>query len=233
MKLVQVTGNYQTQRALEHIFVQNIADILLNHNDTLPVVAEILQAYVGREQPGLTEKLDAINMFYSDIDDSGNITIPQHISQLTRMLELLYQQKNDETINNQRGAIVEVLGRKLICSRYDRNDTCLNSGRFKDNQGRDLTYQELDVAAFSANRLLVEAYECKLRANKLEKDDCDDLESLSKFSEERDCQAHVGVICFDSDAIVRKQLQRLRSANCIRVYGLESIPKLRNNPFSR
>lgn len=230
MKLVPAEGNLQLQRALAHAYVTTLVDIFVKHLDTLTVVADVLQTLVQRDPPELKEKLKGIYDYYRDVDEDGNIVIPQYISKLIETLERLYHQ-NNEIITVQRGAIVELLGHKLICPRYGVNDSCSNSRRFVDEQGRDITIQEVDVAALSHSRQQAEAYECKMRSNKLERDDCDDLKEVVKASKQHGYRANVGIISFDVDEIVRKKLKRLDAPNYIKHYGLESIWKLQNSPF--
>ncbi|HYT45723.1 MAG TPA: hypothetical protein VEP90_25585 [Methylomirabilota bacterium] len=230
MKLVRAVGNFRLQRALSNTYVNTIVDVLLQHQDTLMIVADLLQTCVQKASPELKGKIEGIHKLYRIADETGNLIIPNHISRLIEALEKLYQQ-NNEIIEDQRGAIVELLGRKLVCPRYDARDFCFNSGRFVDEQSRDITLQEVDVAALSDTRYQVEAYECKMRSNKLMNDDCTDLEYLVKASEERGYRANVGVISFDNDEIVRRKLKRLYSPDCVKVYGLESMKKLRESPF--
>lgn len=230
MKLVPAEGNLQLQRALAHAYVTTLVNIFVNHLDTMMVVADVLQTLVQRDPPELKEKLKGIYDYYRDVDEDGTIFVPQHISKLIETLEKLYHQ-NNELITVQRGAIVELLGNKLICPRYGANDFCSNSRRFVDEQGRDITIQEVDIAAISHFRQQAEAYECKMRSNKLERDDCDDLKEVVEASKQRSYRADVGVITFDVDEIVRKKLKRLDAPEYIKHYGLESIWKLQNSPF--
>ena len=135
MKLVSAEGNLQLQRALGHVYVTTLVEIFVNHLDTLMVAADLLQTLVHHNPPGLKEKLKGIYDTYRSVDSDGNIIVPEHIAKLIETLEKLYYQRNDEIITDQRGAIVELLGHKLICPRYGVNDSCSNSRRFVDEQG--------------------------------------------------------------------------------------------------
>lgn len=231
MKLVAAEGNIELQRALAHVYVTTLVDIFVNHLDTLMVTADILQTLVHRNPPGLKEKLKGIYNTYRSVDGDGNITVPQHIAKLIETLERLYYQRNNDIITVQRGAIVELLGHKLVCPRYGVNDFCANSRRFEDEQGSTITIQEVDVAALSDARGHVEAYECKMRSNKLDRSDCDDLKALVQASEQEGYNANVGVISFDVDEVVRKKLKLLDAPNYIKSYGLQSVGKLQQSPF--
>lgn len=231
MKLVSAEGNLQLQRALSHAYVTTLVDIFVSHLDTLMVTADLLQTLVFRNPPELKEKLKGIYNTYRSVDSDGNVTVPQHIAKLIETLEKLYYQRNNEVITDQRGAIVELLGHKLICPRYTVNDSCGNSRRFEDERGIKITIQEVDVAALSDARRHVEAYECKMRSNKLDRDDCNDLEALVHASEMDDYRASVGVISFDVDEVVRKKLKRLDAPHYIKPYGLQSMGKLQKSPF--
>lgn len=231
MKLVFAEGNVQLQRALAHSYVTTLVDIFVNHLDTLMVTADVLQTLVSPNPPGLKEKLKGIYDIYRSVDSDGNITIPEHIATLLETLEKLYYQRNNEIITDHRGAIVELLGRKLVCPRYTDHDMCANSRRFVDEQGREITFQEVDFAALSDTRHHVEAYECKMRSNKLERSDCDDLQALVQASEQRGYRANVGIISFDVDEVLRKKLRRLDAPHCIKAYGLQSVELLQKSPF--
>lgn len=77
----------------------------------------------------------------------------------------------------------------------------------------------------------VEAYECKMRINKLMRDDCTDLIYLANATNQRGYHANVGVISFDTDRLISRKLERLEASPLIKVYGLESIWKLQDSPF--
>lgn len=237
MKLTWATGNVDMQNALSHSYVRTIVNILQEHKDTIAFVAEVLQTYQWPKQAVLLEALMNIRTSFSRVDTEGNTVIPIYITNLTETLEKLYQQ-NLEKIRDQRGAIVELFGKKLICHRYDNDQECSNSRRFEDDQGHRITIQEVDVAALSYKRRHVEGYECKLKAGGLTSDDCIDLAYLIKEAQETNYSANVGVISFDNDRLVRRRLnqhqvviQHLTTVQSIKVYGLESLEKLRNSPF--
>lgn len=237
MKLAWATGNVDMQNALSHSYVRTIVNILQEHRDTIAFVAEVLQTYQQPKQAGLTEALIGIRTSFSRVDTEGNTVIPIYITNLTETLEKLYQQ-NFEKIRDQRGAIVELFGYRLVCHRYNDNQECSNSRRFEDDRGHRITLQEVDVAALSHNRRHVEGYECKLKAEGLTSDDCIDLAYLIKEAQEINYSANVGVISFDIDRLVRRRLYKLQSViqhlptvQSIKIYGLESLEKLRSTPF--
>ncbi len=237
MRLVWAQGNVRMQQALSHTYVRSIVDILLQHREVLEIVSEVLQRFQYPQEPGLATKLASIRVTYSQTDVDGNTIIPTHIVNLLETLDGLYQQ-NKERIQYQRGAVVELLGRKLVCSRYITNQECSNGGHFRDDQGRHITEQEVDVAALSQERQHAEGYECKLKARELESHDCIDLAYLLDAAQGSGYSVNIGVISFDSDKMVNRRLrhlqptfQHLPSASNIRVYGLESIWSLQDSPF--
>jgi hypothetical protein len=237
MKLVRAEGNVRMQQALAHSYVRTIVDILLQHRDTLGFVAEVLQTFTRPDESGLARMLAGIRTAYSQLDAEGNTVIPIYIASLTETLEKLYRQ-NIEKIGDQRGAIVELFVRKLVCPRYDNDQQCANSRRFEDDRGRLITTQEVDVAALSHDRRHIEGYECKLKATGLTSDDCIDLAFLLKSAQEAGYRANVGVVSFDSDRTVKRRLRHLQaviehlaSVRSIKAYGLESVELLRNDPF--
>jgi hypothetical protein len=237
MRLVRADGNVRMQNALSHRNVHTIVDILIEHRDTLEIVAGLLQTYVDSKDPGIAKALNGIRAVYSNIDEQGNIIVPLHITKLVDALDRLYRE-NIEDVKSQRGAIVEVFGRKFVCSRYNTGEECANSRRFEDEQRRRITIQELDIAALSMTRRHIEGYECKLKVRGLISEDCVDLAYLIKAAQEEGYHANVGVISFDSDRDVARRLkyfqpvlEHLPSSKNIRVYGLESIELLQYSPF--
>lgn len=237
MRLVRADGNVRMQNALSHPYVRTVVDILLQHRDTLGFTAEILQTYIYPLSPGFAEALAAIRTSFSQVDDEGKTFVPTHITLLTETLDKVYRQ-NKEKVDDQRGAIVELFGRRLVCPRYKNDQECSNSRRFEDDHGHRITIQEVDIAALSHERRHIEAYECKMKAVSLASDDCIDLAYLLKAAEEDDYRANAGVVSFDSDKTVRRRLNKLQSvmehvptSKDIKAYGLESIELLQRSPF--
>jgi hypothetical protein len=237
MRLIRADGNIDMQRALSHPYVKTIVDILVEHKDTLDVVAEVLQQHIQRAEPSFAKTLAGIRAIYSQFDSEGNPIIPTYINNLIATLDQLYRQ-NNEKIRVQRGAIVELFGRRLVCPRYNTGQECSNSQRFVDDRGQFITIQEVDVAALSHERLHVEGYECKLKADGLTSDDCIDLAHLLKAAQESNYHANAGIISFDNDKRIRRRLNHLRptfehlpESRSIKAYGLESIRTLQNSPF--
>jgi hypothetical protein len=225
------------QQALSHSNVRTIVDILLQHREVLSSVADILQRFVRPAEPGLPRALAGMRALYSRLDEEENSVVPEYITILIETLERMYHQ-NFEKIKDQRGAVVELFGRKLVCPRYDNKEDCFNGGKLKDDQGQFITIQEVDVAALSDQRRQVEGYECKLKADGLESDDCTDLAHLIKAAQENGYRANAGIVSFDIDNRVRRKLDQIRSAlqhlptvNNIEVYGLNSIETLQKPPF--
>lgn len=165
IKLAPAVGNLELQQALLYTYVKDIVNFLLTREDLLPDIAEILQTCVQKNPPDLAVKLKAIYTTYAYTDDEGNSVLTHDIAALIQTLENFYRQPQ-EKIEYQRGAIVELLGRRLVCPRYQDDAHCANSRRFVDEQQRNITIQEVDVAALSDHYKQLEAYECKMRVNK-------------------------------------------------------------------
>lgn len=177
--------------------------------------------------------------FYSKFDNEGNPIVPTHIVSLTETLFKLYQQ-DAEKVRYQRGAVVELFARRLVCQRYKNDQECSNSRAFVDDHNQRITIQEVDVAALSTVRLQVEGYECKMKAQLLESSDCIDLVYLIMAARKGNYRVNVGIVSFDSDKKVLRRLDNVRSVithlpapilNKIQIYGLDSIEKLREYPF--
>jgi hypothetical protein len=148
IKLTPAIGNLRLQQALSYTYVKDIVNFLLTHENLLPDVAEILQTCVQKNPPDLAVKLQSIYTTYAYTDDKGNLVLSGDIAELIQTLENFYRQPK-EKIEDQRGAIVELLGRRLVCPRYQNDANCANSQRFVDEQQRTITIQEVDVAALS------------------------------------------------------------------------------------
>jgi len=231
MKLVSAEGSQQQQYALSNTYARNVAHILAEHiedaPDLLPVISEILQKYTGHKHENVTNKLNSIGSLYEKESDGE---APDYIINLLSALENVYQ-CSAEQIDRLRGAIVELLGRELICPRYRTSGECANSRRFVNSRNEEVTIQEVDVAAISYLHSQLEGYECKIKSASVMHDDCVDLAYLAKKSEEESYQAHVGIISLDPDKMIARRLNRLDTEQCIQVYGIESIKELKYSPF--
>jgi hypothetical protein len=231
MKLIPAEGNQQQQRALKNSYACNVALILAEHIEEVPdllqVVSEILQKYTGNKHEEVFTKLNSVRTLYEK-EPSGEA--PDYIIQLVNSLEHIYH-SSAEQINCLRGAIVELLGRDLICPRYRSDGECANSRRFVNRYNEEVTIQEVDVAAISHVHFQLEGYECKMKSTYIMHDDCVDLAYLAKKSEEESYQAHVGIISLDPDKMVERRLNRLGTQKCIQGYGIESIKELKHSPF--
>lgn len=230
MKLVSAEGNQQQQRALNNVYAREIAHILAEHIEDIPdllqVISEILQKYTGDKHEGIAHKLSSILILYENQLDGK---APNYIIKLVSALEKLYQSPKEQ-IDHLRGAIVELLGRALICPRY-RSGECANSRRFVNSCNREVTIQEVDVAAISYLYFQLEGYECKIKSISLMHDDCVDLAYLVREAQKESYQAHVGIISLDPDKMVARNIRRLNGEQCIQVYGIESIKELKYSPF--
>ena len=106
----------------------------------------------------------------------------------------------------------------------------MRNHRFVDEHGRYITDQ-VDVAALSRERNLVEGYECKLKANSVESPDCTNLAYLAEVAQKLDYLVNVGFVTFDDDMYMKRKLARLNPASTIKFYGLDSIGALQYSPF--
>jgi hypothetical protein len=230
MKLVLAGGSLQMQRALIHRYVRTIALILfqyIDQSELLRTVAGILQTYDRRAQAGLETDLEYLLVNQSRPGDTG-LTPPSHVVELIQTLHNLYQQR-DEEIRYQRGAILEVLVYLLVCPRYNA-DECRSNHRFVDNHERYVT-EQVDVAALSQVKHLVEGYECKLKASGIESSDCTNLAHLDEVAVEEGYHTNVGFVTFDDEKPIKRKITRLYSSPVLNAYGLDSLELLRNNPF--
>ncbi len=214
------------RKAHSNSYVRTIVDILLQHRDLLEDIADVLQTYEHRAQIGLAEDLETLRINQR----RQNLITPPHVIELTDVLHKLYQQPN-ENIKHQRGAIVELLARKIICPRYGKDEFCLNNQRFFDKQGNPITVKEVDVAALSHIRSQVEGYECKIKTAGFESYDCINLENLVDAAHDQDYNVNVGFFSLDKDTVMTKKLRHLQPPPCINLYGLDSLEKLEKFSF--
>lgn len=227
MKLIPAGGSPQMQRALAHPYVHTISHILLQHPELLRIVAPLLKAYDQHAQVGLSTALEKLRLSQSRPGDAG-LMPPGYIAELVTALHDLYQQR-DEDIRYQRGAILEVLVYQLVNPRYKAGE-CKSNYRFVDEQGRYVT-EQVDIAALSPEKRQVEGYECKLKASGIESSDCTGLAYLDNVASQESYQANVGFVTFDDEHIMRRKVARFDPSPVIRLYGLDSLGSLRDDPF--
>lgn len=230
MKLVPASSPGM-EAAHRHPYVRTIVDILMQDRYLLRPTAVCLKQYVSGNQQGFQESLDALRLNRSRPDADGVVKIPDHAILLTETLLKLYQQKDKEKIGYQRGAIVELLVRKLISHRYDKpGEFCLNNQRFVEDF-KDITVKEVDVAALSIVRQKIEGYECKMSFAGFEQYDCINLDNLSEAANDRQYRVNVGFVAFENDSIMRIKLKRLQLPEIIKVYNLDNIEVLEHLSF--
>lgn len=227
MKLISASSPGM-EAAHRHTNVRIIVDILLQDKNLLRPTAMFLKKYFSSDQPDFEKSLDALRLFLSRPDSNGIMTAPDYVITLTQTLIKLYQQRDVDKIKYQRGAIVELLVRRLICHRYNRpGELCLNNQRFVENY-KDITVQEVDVAALSTSRLKVEGYECKISAASFDSYDGINLINLADAANEREYRANIGFVAFESDSIMKIKLARFQLSNVLNLYGLDSIELLQH-----
>ncbi|MEO7022248.1 MAG: hypothetical protein ABI234_19020 [Ktedonobacteraceae bacterium] len=241
MRLIRADGHQQQQWALVHVHTQTIARIFSEHiSDFVLIIAiaQVLQKCTGEMHDDLDQKLTNIRNLYQQNSSKVHIPVPDYIIELLQALhELYYQPRNrlykqvGEQINSLRGAVVELIGLKLIKPRYNQEDECANSRRFVDRHNTKITLQEVDIAALSHTRHQLEGYECKTKAVALMNDDRIDLEYLYKAALEENYQAHVGVISLDPTKMVLKRLRHLGADDCVQAYGVDMLRDLHYSPF--
>ena len=217
--------------AHRHTYVHTTVNILLQDRNLLRPTARFLKKFSSYDQHGFEENLDALRLNRSRPNEHGIVTAPDHVITLTQTLLSLYQQSDKKKIDYQRGAIVELLIRKLISHRYDKpGEFCLNNQRFVENY-KDITVKEVDVAAISTLRQKAEGYECKISPTAFEPYDCINLGDLSEAAIERKYRVNVGFVAFESDSVMKIKLIKLQLPDVIKLYGLDSIEMLQHLSF--
>ncbi len=216
--------------AHHHIYVRRVVDILLQDKNLLRPTAIFIKNYHSKDQPNFKSSLDALYQLYSRPDQNGIVTVPPHISTLIQLLSELYQQRDRGKIQYQRGAILELLVHHLIQHRYNMSgEQCLTNQRFIENY-RDITVQEVDVAALSQIRKKAEGYECKVNPTSFEPYDSINLMDLRNAASERNYRINVGFVTFENDRVMKIKVTKLHLSEHIKLYGLDSLESLQNIP---
>jgi hypothetical protein len=225
MKLIPASSPGM-EMAHRNIYVRRIVDILLNDYSLLRPTAMFLKRYTSHDEPNFVEKLAALRLLQSRTDFNGVAIVPDQVILLTQALQDLYTQKDKAQINYQRGAIVELLVRKMISRRYNEpGEVCLNNQRFVENY-RDITVQEVDVAALSVHRQKAEGYECKVNSGGFKQYDCINLTDLVQAAIERGYRVNVGFVAFENSAVIKIKLEKFQVPGLIKLYGLDTMEDL-------
>lgn len=220
--------------AHSHSYVLTIVDILMQDRNLLRPTAAVLRKYHVLDTESIKarfeEDLKELQRNRSRPGVANTVTPPATVIRLTQILHDLYYQKDQQKVKYHRGAIIEVLVRKLIAHRYGPNDFCLNSQHFVENY-RNITVKEIDVAALSNSRHKLEGYECKVNPAGFEPSDEMNLTCLIEVADERQYRRNVGFVCFESDKVMRIKLTKYEISNFIEFYGLDSVETLQNLSF--
>lgn len=231
MKLISAPGSIEMQRAISHVYVRKIVELLLavldQDQDLFRDVARFLKHYDKRTLPRFREKLDALREYVYP-DEEGNFKESLKIDELIKTLDVLYKQ-HQETLGFQRGAIVELLTIELVLERCEDGE-CFGNHRFVDRQRR-YESDQVDVAVFSEKRQEIEGYACKMKAAGIESTDCSNLTELAEKAQEEGYDVHVGIACFDDSIVLKQRIKKFSLTMSIYAYGLDNIQKLRESPF--
>jgi hypothetical protein len=220
--------------AHSHSYVLTIVDILMQDRNLLRPTAALLRKYhlldTENVKTRFEEDLKELRRNRSRPSVDNTVTPPDNVIKLTQTLHDLYHQSDQQKVRYHRGAIVEVLVRKLIAHRYGPNDFCLNSQHFVENY-RNITVKEVDVAALSNIRYKLEGYECKVNPAGFEPSDKMNLTCLIDAADEKQYRINVGFVSFESDKVMRIKLAKHEIPNFIELYGLDSVETLQNLSF--
>lgn len=235
MKLIEAPGSLDMQRASSDPNVRKIVDILLQVKGTyfFKLIALFIRNTEGSApSSSIANKLQVLRITSTRrVDANGLFNISSHIDEIISALEDLYKQGNPQTINFQRGAVVEILAMKLVDSRC-RSNECFNNVSFSE---RRYSSDQLDVAILSEWRREVEAYTCKIKCGSIMSYDCTNLTALATQVQALGYDVHVGAICFDDSELITQRISdRLKDITSyvpIHAYGLNNILELERSPF--
>jgi hypothetical protein len=214
--------------AHSHSHVHTIVYILLLERSLLKPTALFLKKFTSCEQERFEENLDALCLNQQRSDINGDVVTSDNVTTLIKNLANLYQQRDKQKIQYQRGAIVEQLVHKLIYHRYNLpSEMCQTNQKFVDNH-KNITIQEVDVAALSTTRWKAEGYECKINTHGFDSYDSINLHDLAEAAQQRQYRVNVGFVAFENDRVMELKLANRQLPNCIKVYGLDSIEALQH-----
>ena len=74
------------------------------------------------------------------------------------------------------------------------------------------------------------SHECKIKADGIMSEDCDNLKALVRAARNEGYYVHVGITSFVADKLVKRRLEHFDAPLYITAYGLDSITRLRNLP---
>jgi len=233
MRLIPAPGSAEMQLAISRHYVQKIADILLQiiGQDSFKKVALFLQYNDQATLTGITEKLRAITISSLGRPNAdGHFVPPSYVEELIGAIKTLYEQHQNR-IGFERGAIVELLVKKLVDTRCDSGE-CKSNHRFVEGRYES---DQVDVAVLSESRRQIEGYACKIKPKGIMSEDCTNLTALANKAQELDYEVEIGVVSFDSShAILQRVVDRLKDipfTKPFNAYGIDNMQDLGKSPF--
>ncbi len=230
MKLIPAPGSVDMQQASSHSYVHEIVNLLLAliEQDLFREVALFLRNYSQKTQFGFSEKLQALHIRRRP-DDTGNYAESEYIKKIIQILEKIYDQEQRK-IDFQRGAIVELLAKKLVARHCNTNE-CFDNQRFIGEQSK-YTSDQVDVAVFSEKRQQIEGYTCKINCQAILSEDCTNLTALADEAEKQGYDAYLGAVSFDNSRLIHSRISKIPSlSRAISPYGINNIIMLQMHPF--
>ena len=230
MKLRPAPGGPEMVNALSDQNVHGIVTTLLGilNQEFFRNVANFLVKFNQRSQTNFIEALEDLReSFLTYPNEQGLYPTPEFVTIFISRLQALYQQ-NERNVGFLRGAIVERLTSELISTRCQPGE-CRSNQKFFDEHGKAITGQ-IDVTVLSHNNLFIEGYECKIKAEGLMSEDCDNLKALALSANREDYYVLVGVTAFVAGKIITRKLEHWNAPFYITAYGLDDLTKLRNTP---
>ena len=232
MELKPKPGSQELQDAHDNPYVHEIVDFLMQEIDQSFFKEILLFLRRNPEQDPATferklQKLPPPLQGGRPTPDGTVITSPD-IDKFIQTIADMYEQ-DKKVLGNLRGAIVELLTARLICSRCSNSECCINHG-FVDNEDAYESPQ-IDVAVLSVSARQIEGNSCKINPHRFTIGDRNNLVDLAKHGQKRGFCTHLGAVSFDNSHITLQQLRNLQCETSIKAYGANNIKELRNNPF--
>ena len=230
MKLRDASGGPEMIKALADQNVSSIVTMLLQilDEELFRNTTGFLAKFNQHTQPNFQEALEDLRISIQPYPDEQGLHITsEFVDALITKLNALYH-RDATMVKFLRGAIVELLTIRLV-SQHCSSGACHANKKFLNEQGRETTAQ-IDIAVLSRDDSYAEGYECKLKANGLMSEDCDNLRALVFAAHKEGYLVHVAVVSFVADEIIHRRLRFLQAPSYITAYGLDSITKLRDIP---
>jgi len=205
MKLMPAPGSSELREAHASPYIHKIASFLYQYLDADPDFFSDVALFLRNQKRqvtknlsvSFTQKLKELCERQNYPHTDGSFTSSSTGDELKQVIAEMYEQ-DQEKLDFQRGAILELLTFKLVNSHCTLGDCKINH-KLVDNDPFIHTRQ-IDVAALSMRDRQIEGYSCKVspvNPNKsygLKREDCANLMAIADHGLVKSFSTHLGVV---------------------------------------